>query len=226
MFYNIVVLDGASENLICLSKRAEIVDPNSRLDVFALARYAGSMVILVIGPSGVGKSDYGEHAAKVVPDCRFFDLDALVSRRAGIPASQLLGQKGSDAFLRSCQQEVDDISHSCTQGIAVVAVGAGALESGSVGDWLSRHAGPTIAVVAPPDEVYRRGGPRNIDRSLERFTQTEYSPRRKGLYYKSSTYQLDVAGLPLEEARIRFACLIRDKFAKTDGSTSQPSHRN
>jgi shikimate kinase len=177
------------------------------------------MVILVIGPSGVGKSDYGRRAAEVIPDCRFFDLDDLVSQRSGTRASQLLGQIGNDAFLDLCQYEVDDISRSCTQGIAVVAVGAGALQSDRVGAWLSRHVGPTIAVVAPPDEVYTRGRERNRNRTLEQFTATEYSRRRQGLY-QTAKHQFKVAGLPVDEARVRFSDMIHNLFTKRDGSIS------
>jgi shikimate kinase len=177
------------------------------------------MVILVIGPSGVGKSDYGGHAAQVIPDCRFFDLDALVSQRAGVRASQLLGQIGHDAFLDRCQQEMAAITQSRTQGIAIVVVGAGVFDSGRFGAWLSGHAGPTIAVVAPPDEVYRRGGERNRNRTLEQFTATEYSQRRQSLY-KAAKYQFDVAGLQVNEARVRFADRVRSLLTMRDGSIS------
>jgi shikimate kinase len=176
------------------------------------------MITLVIGPSGVGKSTYGEHAAKVVPGCRFFDLDKLVSQRASICAPQLLGQIGHDKFLESCQREVDTITKSWVQGIAVVAVGAGAYDSEHFRSWLSRHVGPTIAVVAPPDEVYRRGGDRNRTRSLEEFTHAEYSsPRRKGLY-QAAKHQCDVTGLTLDEAKVRFSHMVRDLLTRMDRS--------
>lgn len=177
------------------------------------------MVILVIGPSGVGKSDYGRHAAEVIPDCHFFDLDDLVSQRSGIRASQLLGQIGNDAFLNRCRQDVQAISQSCAEGIAIVAVGAGALQSGHVDAWLSRHVGPTIAVVAPPDEVFKRGGERNRNRNLQQFTATEYSPHRQGLY-EAAKYHCNVAGLAVEEARVRFSGMISNLFTKRDGSIS------
>ena len=177
------------------------------------------MVILVIGPSGVGKSDYGRHAANVIPDCRFFDLDELVSQRSRTPASQLLGQIGNDAFLGRCQQEVDAISQSCTQDVAVVAVGAGALQSGHVGAWLSRHVGLTMAVVAPPAEVYRRGGDRNRNRTLEQFIATEYSQHRQRLY-ETAKCRCCVTGLSVEEAKNRFADIIRKLVMQSHGETA------
>lgn len=165
------------------------------------------MVVLVIGPSGVGKSDYGEYAKKMVPGCLFFDLDSLVRKRVGMSVGQLLPQIGNDAFLDCCQQEVDALLQSCPESVAVVAVGAGALQSYRAGAWLSRHPGPTIAVVAAPDEVYRRGGKRNQNRTLYQFIATEYSQHRQSLY-KTAKHQCCVTGLSLEEARNHFTDMI------------------
>ena len=166
------------------------------------------MIALVIGPSGVGKSDYGSHAAKVIPMCHFFDLDELVRERSNMPVVQLLPQIGNDTFLGLCQREVADLLQSRNGGIAIIAVGAGGLQSVNAGSWLSQHPGPTIVVIASPDEVYRRGGPRNKDRDLDQFTKTEYSQHRRNLY-KTAKYKCDVTGLSAEDARIRFVELIR-----------------
>jgi shikimate kinase len=176
------------------------------------------MVILVIGPSGVGKSDYGKHAAATIPGCQFFDLDSLVRGRAGMPASKLLPQIGNDAFLDRCRQEVDVLMQSCTAQVVVVAVGAGALQSGRAGAWLSQHQGPTIAVVASPDEVYRRGGVRNQNRTLDEFSATEYSQHRRRLY-EIARHQCCVTGLTAGEARNRFGDLIRNLATNRKGET-------
>lgn len=174
-----------------------------------------SMVILVIGPSGVGKSTCVEYAAGKLPGCRAFDLDKLVGQRAGMPAYRLLGEVGADGFLQSCQREVDALL-SRAHVVSLIDVGAGVLESHRAATWLSKHQGPTIAVVAPPDEVYRRGGWRNQDRNLGQFTKTEYSDYRQSLY-RAATYQCDVKGLPVEAARTRFTDMIRNLLTKRDG---------
>lgn len=174
----------------------------------AIRSNAANLVALVIGPSGAGKSDYGSHAEKVIPRCRFFDLDKLVRERSNTPVSQLLPQIKNDAFLGLCQREVDVLLQSWNGGIAIIAVGAGALESVNAGSWLSQHPGPTIVVIAPPDEVYSRGGDRNKNRNLAQFTVTEYSQHRRSLY-KAAKYECDVAGLSVEDSRIRFVEIIR-----------------
>lgn len=175
-----------------------------------------NMVVLVIGPSGVGKSTCAVFAAGKLPGCQSFDLDKLVGQRAGVPACHLLGKVGADGFLQCCLREVGALLESGTDVVSLVDVGAGALESHRAGAWLSQHQGRTIAVVAPPDEVYRRGGWRNQNRSLDQFIGTEYSEYRKSLY-KAATYQCDVKGLPVEDARDRFTDMIRDLFTKRDG---------
>jgi shikimate kinase len=167
-----------------------------------------SRVILVVGPSGAGKSDYGRHAAKAVPRCEFFDLDGLVGKRSGTPASQLLPKIGNDAFLHRCQQEIEALQNSRTETAAIVAVGAGALQSDQAHAWLSGYPGPTVAVLAPNTEVYSRGSERNRNRSLEEFTATEYSERRQRLY-ETAKYRCCVGGLSVEAARGQFTDLIR-----------------
>jgi shikimate kinase len=158
----------------------------------------------------VGKSDYGQHAKSVIHCCCFYDLDDLVSRRSGMPAAiHLLFRIRKDSFLQCCMQEVDAITDSCTQGIAVVAVGAGALESCRASVWLSAYPDPTIAVYAQPDEVYKRGGWRNQNRSIEKFKETEYSPYRQSLY-RNAKYQCDVTELSLDQARAHFVCKINE----------------
>jgi shikimate kinase len=175
-----------------------------------------NMVILVIGPSGVGKSTCVEYAAGKLSGCRFFDLDKLVGQRAGIPACELLGKVGADGFLQCCQHEVNAMLQSCTDIVSLVDVGAGALESPRASAWLSQHQGLTIAVVAPPDEVYRRGGWRNRNRNLDQFTRTEYSEYRQSLY-NAATYRCDVNGLPVDDARTCFTDMLRTLLTKRDG---------
>jgi len=166
------------------------------------------LLILLIGPSGVGKSDYGEHVSKTIPECQFFDLDSLVRDRSGTPVSQLLPQVGNDRFLELCQQEVNALLKSNDDVFSIVAVGAGALQSDHALAWLTQHPGPTLAIVAAPEEVYKRGGKRNHDRTLGEFIAIEYSETRKSLY-DSAEHLCSVTGLSVEEARNRFTDMIR-----------------
>jgi shikimate kinase len=165
------------------------------------------LVMLVIGPSGVGKSACGEYAASAIPKCQFSDLDVLVRSRSGNPSvMELFNQIGPEAFFGRCQQEVSALLMSSSEGVALVAVGAGALEAPHAQEWLSQHPGPTIAVVAAPHEVHRR---RSLGRTLAEFTAIEFSPHRQHLY-DSAKYKCSVTGMSLDEAKTRFAELIRE----------------
>lgn len=166
-------------------------------------------VILVVGPSGVGKSDYCKYAEDVIPDCHFFDLDSLVGKLVGIAAGQLLPRVGKERFFEYGKEEVASLLKSSSQEIVIIAVGAGFLQSSRAGPWLSEHPGPTVAVFALAEEVYQRWQMRreNCGKPLDPFKQEEYSPQRLCLY-RIAQHQLCVSGLTAGEARARFSNMI------------------
>jgi hypothetical protein len=145
------------------------------------------VVVLVVGPSGVGKSECGKHAGDSIEGCSFYDLDALIRERSGMQVTKFHLQVGDDGFLDHCRQAVGALMASCTDGIAVVAVGAGALQS---------------------LKAKERGGRRNIDRTFDAFYETEYSKRRLDIY-SVPRYTCSVAGLSLEEAKGRFVEVVK-----------------
>jgi shikimate kinase len=163
------------------------------------------MLILLVGPSGVGKSKLGEYAGQKIANCQFFDLDKLVKVRIGRSTGELLRKIGNDAFLDLCCKEVDVLCDKCLDGLCIVAVGSGALQSYHALEWLRQHS--TLAITAPAEEVYKRGGERNRNRTLEEFEQTEYSPNRIQIY-DSADYRLVVNGLKEQQARDRFLELM------------------
>ena len=117
------------------------------------------MLILVVGPSGVGKSKLGEYAGQNMVNCHFFDLDKLVKERTGCSTGKLLPEIGNDAFLDLCCREVDILCDNCLEGLYIVAVGSRVLQSCHALEWLRQHS--TLAITAPAEEVYKRGGARN-----------------------------------------------------------------
>jgi shikimate kinase len=167
------------------------------------------MIVLVVGPSGVGKSTLGEYAEQKIPGCRFYDLDKLVKKRTGKSTGKLLPKIGNDAFLNLCQTEVKKLASECPGKLCIVAVGAGALQSCHVLEWLKIHS--TLAITALAREVYERGGARNQERSFEEFKQTEYSPCRIQIY-SSADHTLAVDGLSLQQAKEQFVQLIKSIY--------------
>lgn len=170
------------------------------------------MAVVVIGPSGVGKTTYGQHAAEQIERCRFVDLDAAVSASTGCPAGVLLPRIGSENFAILSGAVLLNIAHAPdADSSLVVAVGAGSLESTRAADWLFRF--PTITVIARPNQVFERGGLRNASRNLEQFEATEFSNARQCLYDRADQ-KLDVSDLSLEEAQARFTQIVRAVLRK------------
>jgi shikimate kinase len=165
------------------------------------------MIVLVIGPSGVGKSDYARYAQHVLDDCECLDLDALVSEASGMRASELLPAIGNDRFLDVCRQQVDALANCAGGHLVLVPVGAGVLQSDGALTWLESHSGPVVTVIADPTEVYKRGGKRNENRSLDQYIATEYSPQRQAIY-RSASHRCDVSGLSLDDARRAFSDVL------------------
>jgi shikimate kinase len=163
------------------------------------------MIIFLIGPSGVGKTTLGEFAGETVAGCKFYDLDKLVEERTGKPASRLLPQIGNDEFLEKCKEAIRDLDCNDADKLCVVAIGAGALQSEKALNWLKHHE--TVAITAPATDVYKRGGRRNENRTLESFKDTEYSSRRREIY-SSANHVLPVDALPVEEAKKQFVKLL------------------
>ena len=162
--------------------------------------YRTMSIILVTGPSGVGKTTLGRHADQIV-DCQFLDLDRLVAARMECSSSKLLLSIGNDAFFGVCHDEIELLCNEHPNGLYVVAVGAGTLQSYHALDWLRQY--PTIAILDSPEEVYGRGGARNYYRSFEGFQRVEYSSYRDQIY-ETADHKLVVVGLSLQRAKDEF----------------------
>lgn len=154
------------------------------------------MLILLVGPSGVGKTTEGRAVCERIPDCEFHDIDDLIGKSQNRQASQLLPEVGADRFAEISLDVVEAVSKDCADKIGLAAVGAGTLESRSTIEWLRNYV--TVAITAPAEEVYRRDRLR-FQRTLKKFTKVEYSDYRMSIY-NSATYQHPVSGLSLEQA--------------------------
>lgn len=157
------------------------------------------MKVLLIGPSNVGKTCYGQFAASEKSNCYFYDLDSLISKEQGIRASKLLPKIGDDEFFRislGIIQNITDVANS----LILVAVGAGTLQSSK--SIILPKTFYSVLIYADPAEVYRRDRLKE-SRDFSSFYQTEYSALRK-IIYNSTNSTLDVTGLSLKEAKRKF----------------------
>jgi hypothetical protein len=108
------------------------------------------MALLVIGPSGVGKSSALDFAAQSLKECRFVCLDAL-ARDLGRERGLIGGGEGvnalrqklrdDDEFLRLGTCSVERLDPQ-DRGLLVVDVGAGFLDAPSASGFVSRPRWP------------------------------------------------------------------------------------
>jgi len=176
-----------------------------------MQKTCGRLLILVYGPSGVGKTTAFQFAKGQVDvdKARFASLDHLATAFArenriigeDQTAGDLLKDQGADGFLHigieAANKELLDAS-----GARAVAldVGAGFLESTRAGEWLSKCK--CIVFKASPEVAYARQRARHPDedRTLECYTAQEFSPQRHG-YYALANHAVDAEHGPDEVGR-------------------------
>jgi shikimate kinase len=154
------------------------------------------MLLYLIGPSGVGKTSCGRHAACVFPRVRFESLDKLC--------------KGHEFDWIACRRALDDLEATTVPLLTVIIdIGAGTQTRPELVQYLAARAENTILLHAPPEEVIRRN-PLGPNRDILEFRQTEYASRR--LLYQVARRVVDVTGLTIGSARHKFVELLSSYF--------------
>jgi adenylate kinase len=147
-------------------------------------------MILVYGPSGVGKTAAFRFAMGRVCNAEFTSLDDVAAdfgRRNGTisygqGAGDLLPKLGADKFLQIAIKAAKERLEASQGQDVVLDIGAGFLESPLAGAWLSSCE--CVVFEASPEVVYARHLsrlPREV-RTIEHYTAQEFSPRRRAYY--------------------------------------------
>ena len=157
------------------------------------------MIILLIGPSAVGKTTLGQLCASQMQNCEFVDLDDAVARLNGTSTAYESAVKfGLPKFLIDCRDIVANcaLAYASINVTLLIAVGEWALRMEEPEIWLSAYK--TISLMAPAEEVYQR---RNhlTEMSLEGYSRYNYSDARKKIF-ADCTIALHISGLTQEES--------------------------
>ncbi len=100
---------------------------------------------------GSGKSSVGKALAKL-SGYRFVDTDDIIEKKTGKSISEIFREEGEKKF-REIESEI--ISEVCRKNGQIVSTGGGAVISGDNMKKM-KGAGPLVALVAPPDEIFER----------------------------------------------------------------------
>ena len=169
------------------------------------------MLILLIGPSGVGKTSLGNYASTKLSNCKFDDIDSLIAKENDTEkATEVLNKNGPEIFFQKSVEIVENIKNQDDSQLYLIAVGAGTLESHQSKNWLNNYI--TISITAPPEEVRVRD-PSKSKRDFQKFKMTEYSPFRLSLY-QSANFNFPVDGLNETEAQTKFVKYLNEEFCK------------
>jgi shikimate kinase len=163
------------------------------------------MLILLIGPSGVGKSTLGEYASKVL-NCEFYDIDKRVKTNHKVDFSD---NRWQEKYFDITCQEIRKIELENNDD-CLVDLGAGSIESQRAKVWLEDKI--TISITASPEEVIIRN-PCGPNRDINEYILTEYSPYRL-LLYKSAKFNFPVNGLKKDQAKQKFVEFLYENILK------------
>jgi hypothetical protein len=153
------------------------------------------MIILVVGPSGVGKSDACDLLKALEPGCLFYSLDAIAARwahRHGWIAEVSIRTlanwcKNADHLLAIGLQAMSDAAAASDGQHLVVDVGAGF--QATFATRLSAMY-QTITIMATPEVAYQRWRTRPVHATPQawnqrQYTVVEFSPYRREVYGRS-----------------------------------------
>lgn len=148
------------------------------------------IVLQLIGPTGVGKTHWGERLAKY-QGVQFQDLDAHISPEG---AESFLMRQGALAFWERSQAVLHDFKAS--SNTYVVAIGAGTQwVACALGEATQLLSIPTCTLWCEPVKLLHQLKTfRQDSRSLEQLLATEYTQARSELYLRAWVH-IDRTGL-------------------------------
>ena len=109
------------------------------------------MNIFLVGPTGAGKTTVAERLARHYRTTAC-DSDAVIEERAGMTISDLFARRGEEAFRKTEERVIDELTKKQS---LVVAIGAGAVLSQRTRQLL-KERGVSVYLRASPQTLQRR----------------------------------------------------------------------
>ncbi len=171
------------------------------------------MIILVVGPSGVGKSSTCISAAPLFPDVGFHDLDGLAAKygeEKGIiqeaNAGQLFGKLKPEGYLNVGLLLINELAARDPSKHLVLDVGAGFQVAPSAVNLHLKY--PIIAITATLGAAYQRIVQHRKDkRSIDHYKRDEFSLQRNAVY-DSALHKIDSTNAIPEQTRLEFIRIL------------------
>lgn len=150
--------------------------------------------VLLIGPSGAGKTVLGQQAAKQL-GWAFIEWDAYLAEYWQEPVVRAYRRLGPEAFFRESLLLLEELQLECS---TLVDIGAGNLV-GSAQSKEPLFSWSVFSLQLSVVEAYARIKQSRADpRTQAQYAAQEYSPDRRILYQRA--FPIDISGLTLSEA--------------------------
>ncbi|HEY1695210.1 MAG TPA: shikimate kinase [Polyangiaceae bacterium] len=166
-------------------------------------------IVALLGLRGAGKSTLGPEVAHRfgVP---FFELDALVSREAGMPLGTIFEMHG-EAWFRRLELEV--LRHFLDEHPAAVLATGGSLVTAPETYALLRKRATTVWLKARPqdhwDRVLRQGDARPMRNRANAMAELRTLLRTRRPLYALCDHVVDTSSASFEEAAARVVAAVR-----------------
>lgn len=156
--------------------------------------------IALTGFMGTGKSTVGRRLAREL-GLRFFDLDDLIEKEAGLPVKEIFNTHGEGRFRQMESTVIEKLSSGLFGRGIVISTGGGAVVN-PVNRKMLKSWGILVCLRASVDEILKRVGGKD-DRPLlsghDKKTAVERLLRYREEAYRDSDFTVDTTGLKIED---------------------------
>lgn len=156
--------------------------------------------IILTGFMGTGKSTVGRRLARDL-GLRFFDMDELIERQAGVPIKELFKTHGEERFRKMEGEVIERLKAGEFGDGLVVSTGGGAVVKSANREAL-RSWGMLICLSASVEEILKRVGEKE-DRPLlatgEKRKSVEKLLKEREDAYKDCDLMVDTTGSTVED---------------------------